>query len=342
MDDLTQGPLTDPTDLYRVREELYASDMFIAALHGLDFFTWMAGGPRTVEEIAGHFRCDPRPVNVMTTLFVASELLARDGARLRLTARAAEHLVAGSPWFLGPYFPPIADRPIARDLLDVLRQGRPANFAGREDEADWHRAMETERVAEEFTAAMDVRGRLLAHALAKRVDLGDRRRLLDVAGGSAIYACTLAAHNPTLQASVLEKSPVNRIATRAIEARGMAARVSVVTGDMLGGPLPGGYDVHLLSNVLHDWDEDVARRLVRASADALPAGGMLIVHDTFLNEDKSGPLFVARYSVLLMHVTQGRCYSVAEMGAWLTDAGFEARAFVPTAAGRSALVARKS
>jgi acetylserotonin N-methyltransferase len=91
--------------------------------------------------------------------------------------------------------------------------------------------------------------------------------------------------------------------------------------------------------VLHDWDEDVVMQLLRASAAALPAGGQIIIHDTFLNADKTGPLWIASYSVLLMHVTQGRCYSVSEMTSWLQAVGFGAPRHVPSAIGRSAMVA---
>jgi predicted O-methyltransferase YrrM len=341
MDDLTRAPLTDPTPIYRSRDELYADDMLIAALTGLDFFTWIDAHPGTVDDIAGHFGFHRRPVDVMTTLFVAMELLERDGAALHLTESAREHLVGSSPWFLGPYFPKAADRPIAQDLLEVLRTGQPASFASRRNEADWHRAMETESVAEEFTAAMDCRGRLLAQALAKNLDLRGHRWLLDVAGGSGIYACSLAAHFPELNAAVMEKPPVDRIAARAIRKRGFDGRVAVVTGDMFAGPLPGGHDAHLFSNVLHDWDERVVRQLLRVSADALAPGGLLIVHDAFLNADKTGPLSIARYSVLLAHVTQGRCYSVSEMSSWMMEAGFDSPRGVPSAINRSALVARK-
>ena len=65
------------------------------------------------------------------------------------------------------------------------------------------------------------------------------------------------------------------------------------------------------------------------------------MHDTFLNAAKSGPLPVAEYSVLLMHVTQGRCYSVAEIESWLVDAGFAFRGLVPSAIGRSAILAER-
>jgi len=342
MDDLTAAPATDPASLYRSRDELYVEDMLIAALNGFDFFTWLDTHPGSIGDIAEHFGFHPRPVDVMTTLFVAQGLLERDGGMLRLTARAREHLVAASPWFLGPYFPKTADRPIALDLIEILRTDRPANFASRKNEADWHKAMETEAVAEEFTAAMDCRGRLLAQALAKQLDLGGgRRRLLDVAGGSGIYACGLAARFPELTASVFEKPPVDRIARRAIDKRGYGSRVDVVAGDMLQDRLPEGYDVHLWSNVLHDWDVPIVRQLLEASSRALPPRGEIVIHDAFLDAGKTGPLAIAGYSVLLMHVTQGRCYSVSEMAAWLREAGFSGPVEVPSGVGRSALVARK-
>jgi hypothetical protein len=43
-----------------------------------------------------------------------------------------------------------------------------------------------------------------------------------------------------------------------------------------------------------------------------------------------------------MHVTQGRCYSTAEMTAWLADAGFSTPIEVPSAVGRSALIAKRA
>jgi hypothetical protein len=341
MDDLTAAPRTDPASLYRGRDELYGEDMFIAALNGFDFFTWLDVHPGSVDDIAKHFGFHPRPVDVMTTLFVARGLLERHEGTLRLTPEAREHLVASSPWFLGPYFPKLTDRPIALDLVEVLRSDRPANFASRKNEADWHKAMETEQIAEEFTAAMDCRGRLLAQALAKQLDLGGRRRLLDVAGGSGIYACALAAQFPDLTGSVFEKPPVDRIAQRAIDKRGYGSRINVVAGDMLNAGLPQGYDVHLWSNVLHDWDVPIVVQLLRASAAALPAGGEIVIHDAFLNAGKTGPVAIAGYSVLLMHVTQGRCYSVREMASWLLETGFSEPQEVPSGLGRSALVARK-
>jgi SAM-dependent methyltransferase len=186
---------------------------------------------------------------------------------------------------------------------------------------------------------MDCRGVYLAQAVANSVDLSERDRLLDVAGGSGIYACSLVMHYPALSATVFEKPPVDAIARRAIADRGCANRVDVVAGDMLADPLPASADVHLYSNVLHDWDVPVVRQLLDKSFAALRAGGVLLIHDAFLNAAKNGPLHVAEYSVLLMHSTEGRCYSTREMEEYLTGAGFRDVTYRDTAAARGVMTA---
>jgi len=230
---------------------------------------------------------------------------------------------------------------VTLDLLKVLRTGKAANWGSQETDKDWHKSMETEAFATQFTAAMDCRGVYLAQAVAKSVDLSPYRHLLDIAGGSGIYACSMATHYPQLEATVLEKPPVDRIASRAIADRGCSDKVRVLARDMLTMPLPTDADVHLFSNVLHDWDEPVVRQLLQKSFDALLAGGLAMVHDAFLNPQKNGPLHVAEYSVLLMHSSEGRCYSVAEMEQYLGDAGFRDVTYVAGAAARGIMTARK-
>ena len=129
---------------------------------------------------------------------------------------------------------------------------------------------------------------------------------------------------------------------RAFAARGYAEKVSVVTGDMFSDAWPSGFDVHLISNVLHDWDEATVRQLLVKSHAALPTDGLLVVHDAHINGDKTGPLHVAEYSALLMNITEGKCYSLREMGGYLADAGFEWLDHQPTAVGRSFILARRN
>lgn len=339
--ELTNSPKTDPTSIYRYRDGLYAADLLTVALVSLDFFSWLDEHPSDKASICQAFDIKDRPTDAMLTLFMAMGFLKQENGVFKLAAMAREHLVKSSPCFIGPYFASLKDRPVCKDLLQVLRTDRPANWGSLKSEKEWAKAMEDETFANQFTAAMDCRGVFLGQAVARALDLRHHKSLLDVAGGSGIYACSIVAHHPRLKATVFEKPPVDQVARNAIAKRGFSEQVSVVAGDMFAEPLPAGFDVHLISNVLHDWDVPVVKQLLAKSFEALSPGGLLVIHDAHLNEDKSGPLHVAEYSVLLMHSTEGRCYSVSEMEGFLEEAGFVTVTFTPTVAGRSILVAQR-
>jgi SAM-dependent methyltransferase len=332
-------PDTDPTPLYRLRDSLYAGDLLAAAVVRLGLFTWLADNPSDEAAVCRALSLHPRPADVLLTLCVARGLLRCEDGVFHVTALAREHLVAGSPWNLTPYFESLRDRPAISEFLDVLRTGKPGAWASHQK--PWAAAMEDEAFAERFTAAMDCRGAFLGEALARALDLRSHTQLLDVAGGSGVYACTVVSVQTHMRATVLEKPPVDAVALRAVARRGMGDRVTVVAGDMWNDPYPSGCDVHLLSHVLHDWDEPEVESLVAKSANALPPGGLLVVHDAHLDEAKAGPLPVAEYSALLVHSTQGRCYSVKELEEMMRKAGLVATHVIPTVADRSLVVGAK-
>src|SRR5213083_580037 len=171
MFDLRTAPDTDPVAIYRVRDGIYAADMLLTAVVHLDLFSWLAAQPATADDICRAMQTAARPTDVMLTLLAAMELVdARDGV-FHVTPAAREHLVSTSPWFLGPYFASLKNRPVALDLLKVLRTDKPANWSSQQDAQDWHTAMERDDFAAQFTAAMDCRGVYLAQAVAKALDL---------------------------------------------------------------------------------------------------------------------------------------------------------------------------
>jgi len=340
LDPLLSEPATDPLPLYRGRDAIVATDLLAAAMVHLDFFTWLSEHPSTLGAICAHFEIHTRPTDVLMTLLNAMGLTTQSGGVFHLTLRSREHLVKGSPWDLTPYYTSMKDRPQTLDMLKVLRTGKPANWGSYDPQA-WAQAMEREDFAGPFTAAMDCRGVLLGPAMAKKLDLSENKALLDIAGGSGIYSCAMVAKHTHLRASVFEKKPVDRIARESIAKRGYSEKVSVTTGDMFADDWPTEFDVHLISNVLHDWDEETVRKLLAKSYAALPKGGSLIVHDMHINAEKTGPLHAAEYSALLMNITEGKCYSVGEMRAYLGELGFEWTDYQPTAVGRSFILVKK-
>jgi acetylserotonin N-methyltransferase len=322
MDDLIRKPVTDPTGIFHQRDGIYAPELFAVALVSLDFFSWLAKSPADARTICESFGFAERPVDAMLTLFCAMGYIEKRGDAFALTETAREFLVRGSTWFVGPYFTHFADHPIYHGLLETLRTDKPGGWAGSKARKPWAEAMEDDKFAQEFTDTMDSRGLYVGPVLAASLDLSDRRHLLDIAGGSGIYACCIAAAHAHLKATVFEKPPVDCVTRKCIAKRGLSERVGVTAGDMFRDALPRDCDAHLWSNALHDWDKATVKMLLDKSFAALRPGGLVVVHDKHLNREKIGPLRIAAHSVFLMAGTEGRFYSIGEIEEALTASGF--------------------
>jgi len=336
--------VSDPTALYRLRDGIYAADLLVVAVAELDVFTVVKeSGTVDAGWLSERLQLDARAADVMVTYLVALRLLDREAdGRLGISQMAAEHLVAGSPLDLRAYFASLRERPACRELLAVLKTGEPAAWASASAERDWTERLGEVEFARRITAAMHARGLFLGPALARSLADIPMRSVLDVGGGSGVYACALVDHRPDVHATVFERPPVDSAARTLLAERGYSDRVAVTSGDMFTDSLPGGHDLHLFSHVLHDWGEEHVRKLLAASFAALAPGGWLVDHETHINETKTGPLPVAEYSVLLMHSTPGKCWSVREIAGMLDDVGFTHMGTRPTAADRTAILARKS
>ena len=271
--ELTSAPRTDPTLLYRYRDALYAADLLIVGLTS----TSSRGSARIPRPSPASARLTASPSvrpTCMLTLFSAMGLIHQRDGVFTLTGTGREHLTTGSPWYLGPYYPSLADRPIARG--SARRCFAPASLrTGRRIRRARTGTGDGVRGVRRLVHRGDGLPRPLPRAVACRVrrraaaspSPGHRRRLRDL----RLRSGSPQSH---LRATVLDKPPVDRIASAAIAKRGLADRVSVVGRDMLVDPLPSGADVHLFSNVLHDWDtpiiEHLLQQVVRCAARRRP------------------------------------------------------------------------
>ena len=128
-----------------------------AGLVWLDVFSHLDREPSTLDALCAALGLHARPADVMVTLFAAMGLVVRDGGVIHLTPLAREHFVHDSPYSLAAYYASFKARPVCRDLVEVLRTGKPAGFASARP-TDWLTAMLDPAFADGFTAAMDARG----------------------------------------------------------------------------------------------------------------------------------------------------------------------------------------
>jgi SAM-dependent methyltransferase len=161
-----------------------------------------------------------------------------------------------------------------------------------------------------------------APRVAPLIDLSGRRRLLDLGGGPGTWAIHFCMQNPALEAVVYDLPATRRFAEETIVRFGLAERIGFVAGDFLANGIPGGFDVVWLSQILHAYGPDQCEIILQKAVASLEPGGVLLVQEFILNDDRSGPLFPALFSLnMLVGTSAGQAYAEGELCAMLAAAG---------------------
>jgi len=323
-------PKTSPELIFKLRESSFANDLFITAVSYFDFFNFLKEHPSDISSICRSLNIKKRPLDVMLTLFKVYGFIEEKDKKFYNSDISNDYLTDESMFNLSSYVSSLKDRPICEEMKKVLLTGKPANWAAIKRLENWAVSMEHIDFARSYTASMNSRGMFLADGLINAVNLKKYNKILDIGGGSGIYSAVLLNNDLNLRATVYEKPPVDKVAQYSINEFRLNERMDVISGDMFKDSLPGGYDVHLISHVLHDWDFNEVKYILESSFNILDPGGMVIIHDAHINITKTGPVSVAEYSVLLMFLTEGKCYSTAEMKSVLNEVGFVDIKYKPT------------
>lgn len=295
----------------------------LAAAHELDLFSRLADGEgTTADELAQALGLHPRPAEMLLTGCASLGLLEKRDGRYRNTPLSETYLVRGKPYYFGG-FVQMADKRLYAGwgkLAEALRTNRPTTWDPITQPSMFDG--EDPLMLAHFWEAMHSLSTMTARKLGEAVDLGDFRRLLDIGGGSGAYDIELCKQYPDLRATVFDLPHVAAIAAKKVAEAGLTDRIGTVGGNFFE-QVPGDHDLHLLSMIMHDWDETKNRALLRRSFEALPVGGAVIISELLVDDDKAGPAPAALMSLNMLIETEGRNYTPAEYSAWLAEAGFK-------------------
>lgn len=216
------------------------------------------------------------------------------------------------------------------DLLGTITTGAPAyvHRYGREFWADLDARPELRR---SFDAQMNWRFRVQAPQIAERFDWRRFSEILDVGGGDGtVLAAILHAH-PDLRGRVLDLAPATAAATDRFAAAGLGDRAGVVSGSFFD-PLPVGADAYLLSDILHDWDDDHAREILAGCRRAAGPNGTVVVIEPVRGQGADTAI-----DLFMLICFSGRERTVDELAGLAADCGLVLRGSGSVAEGRTAL-----
>jgi len=272
----------------------------------LGIFRALLAAPADSAALAAKLSTDPEATERLAIVLCGAGLLYRyPCGTYRLTKSARESVDPDSPLYFGHGLAHAAQvwarwDGIADYVKTGERKGGPPSPAFHED----------------FVGAMhdySVRGR--AQWLAGQVDLTGCTKLLDLGGGPGTYSIALCQRFPELS-TVVWDMPATEPILRANAAKfGLAERIGFASGDWRTDPFGEGYDAALLSNVLHGPGYGCQERLEKTRT-AMVSGGVLLVQDFLMDDDRNGPLAAAEF-----HLHVG-AYTVGEMVEVVKAAGF--------------------
>lgn len=272
--------------------------------------------------LAAQLSANARALAIHLSLLAAMGFVERREGLWRATAEARRWLHPEAEGYCGPLIHGFRQsQPLHEQLLATLRTGEKAE-GHASAAAEWERGDLPPELAVRITAFMNAHSQASARGVAMLPLFAEVRSLLDVGGGSGIFAIQLARAWPRLRATVMEIASVCAAADSYIAEAGVEGRVATQAVNMFTEAWPQGHDALFFSNVFHDWSEPTCQILADKAFAALPSGGRILLHEMLLDDDHCGPLATAAFSVLMLLGTRGRQYSFAELRGMLEQAGF--------------------
>lgn len=294
----------------------------------LELFTQLGSGAMRAEELGAALGLHPRGTFDFLDTLVALGLLQREGdgpqARYRNGEEAARFLDKSQPTYVGGILE-MCNARLYRfwgDLGEALRTGKPQNELKHGGRLMFETLYEDPARLEQFMSAM--RGISMANfqALAEKFDFSRYRTLCDVGGATGLLSTTVARQHPHLRCTSFDLPAVEPIARRWIENDGMSARVSAVSGDFLRDPLPQA-DVITMGMILHDWNLEKKRHLIRLAYEALPPGGAFIAVENLIDDARRENAFGLMMSLnMLVEFGDAFDFTGADFWSWCREAGF--------------------
>ncbi|HEY2062925.1 MAG TPA: methyltransferase [Amycolatopsis sp.] len=216
------------------------------------------------------------------------------------------------------------------DLLGTITTGEPA-YEQRYGREFWADLGANPKLRRTFDAQMNWRFQAQAPQIAERFDWSRFTEILDVGGGDGIVLAEILRAHPGLRGRVLDLEPTSVAAVARFASEGFGDRAGAVSGSFFD-PLPTGADAYLLSDILHDWDDEHAREILAGCRRAAAPDGTVVVIEAVLGQGTDTAM-----DLFMLMCFAGRERTVDELAALGTGAGLVLRASGPIADGRTAL-----
>ncbi len=263
--------------------------------------------PLSAQSVSRRLNTSKRATEILLDALVSLGFLKKSGRRYQNSSVSKRFLLKKSPYYQGDLLRHYDNLWRSWSGLDeVVSRGEPSTA-----EFDFRA----------FIMAMDNIARFKVKDVMKRIPLKGVKRVLDLGGGPGTYS--LAFARKVEEVVLYDRPETLKIAEENIKNDPFKKRVVLKAGDFMVDDLGRGYDMVFMSQILHSYSEKECLRLIKKVKRSLLEGGIVVIHEFYLDSTRTSPASGALFAVnMLVNTTSGRSYTQKELQSWLKKAGF--------------------
>jgi hypothetical protein len=280
--------------------------------------------PRTAQDLAAQLDLDADALHrVLRGLTLRGIVRLDRHGRFRLTRRGrllrSDHPRSLRPWVR--YLMLDATQDAWAALTQTVRTGEPA-FPLVHGRSVWTRMAEHPEEERLFAASMRRVTEYDLPSITGGYPWPERGTVCDVAGGVGTVLAAILRTRPAVRGVLVDAAGVLAEAEGHLAAAGVRDRVELSRGDIFAG-IEATADVYVLKDVLHDWDDERCRQILRTVRAAMPVGARVVLVETLQQPNVADPIASLADLQMLTQCDGGRQRSVPELHALLRAAGLE-------------------
>ena len=318
-----------PEHIMQIGLGFWASKTLLSAVE-MGVFTELARKPEDMETLRGRLGLHPRAAHDFLDALTALGFLQRVDGRYSNTPATDLYLDKHKPSYIGGMLEMANQRLYGHwsHLTEALRTGKQQNEAKEAGDGDspFEALYADPARLKIFLAAMTGISHGSNLAIARRIPWSQYRTYADVGTAQGDLAVQIALANPHLNGIGFDLAEVGPVFEEYAEQHGLNGRLRFVSGNFFEDPMPN-VDVITMGHILHDWNLDQKKMLLRKAYEAVSPGGAAVAYDTIIDDERSKNAFGLMMSLnMLVETPGGFDYTGADCMSWMQEVGFrEAR-----------------
>jgi len=311
-----------PDRILEMGLSFWRSKVLLSAVE-LGVFAELTDGAKDADQLSERLELHPRSARDFLDALVALGLLQRDNGQYRNTPETDQFLDPQKFGYIGGFLEMVNQRlyPFWGSLTEALITGQPQNESTNSEDFFTQLYQDSQRL-KLFLSAMTGISLTSARAVAQQFPWQNYQTFVDIGTAQGALPVQVALTHSHLTGSGLDLPAVKPIFEEYVAAFRVEQRLQFHAADFFNDPLPLA-DVFVMGHILHDWNLEEKKFLIRQAYESLPSGGALIVYGSLIDDERRYHAFGLLMSLnMLIETSGGFDYTGADCQQWMQEVGF--------------------